>query len=188
MVACVVLVGGVLGGGYVLVSGGPSGSGGAAPPAFSGGFGPYEPAENPAPTPDVAFLDANGDPIKLDDYRGRVILLNFWATWCAPCVKELPALAALEEDIGGEDFAVLLVSVDRGGAAQTKPFLADLGVTGLDSALDTESALARAMGAQGLPTTFVIDREGLVRGRLQGDAEWNSGPAQDLIRYYINEG
>jgi thiol-disulfide isomerase/thioredoxin len=185
VVLCVVVLGG---GAFFVFSGGPSAIAGAAPPAFSGGFGPYEPAENPEPTPDVAFLDANGDPIKLDAYRGKVILLNFWATWCAPCVKELPALAALDKDIGGEDFAVLLVSVDRGGAAQTEPFLADLGVTDLDSALDTKSALAREMGALGLPTTFVIDRTGLVRGRLQGDAEWNSEPAQDLIRYYINEG
>lgn len=174
-------------GGALLLFGPSSGASTSAPPAFRGGFAAYEPLETPAPAPEVEFLDANGEPIKLDALQGRVVLLNFWATWCAPCVKELPALEDLHKALAGEDFTVLLVSVDRKGAEVTAPFLADLGITALDTAIDARSELARAFGAAGLPTTYVIDRDGRVRGRLQGDADWASGAAKRLIQHYIDE-
>lgn len=158
------------------------------PPPFRGAFESYEPVEDPAPAPDVAFLDANGDTIKLDTLRGQVVLLNFWATWCAPCVKELPALDSLQADLGGADFTVLLVSVDRKGAAVADPFLEGLEIGHLKTAIDAKSNLVRAFGAAGLPTTFLLDREGRVRGRLQGDAAWDSEAAKDLIRHYLQEG
>ena len=158
------------------------------PPEFSGSFGAYETLDPVNPVPDVAFLDADGAPIKLDAFEGQVVLLNFWATWCAPCVKELPALDALQADLGGDDFTVLIVSVDRKGEEVAAPFLEDLGITHLQSAFDAESELARALSATGLPTTYVIDRDGMVRGRLPGDAEWHSDPAKALMSYYIEQG
>jgi thiol-disulfide isomerase/thioredoxin len=188
MVAVAAILGGVVAGGVLILGGRGSAAIGDAPPSFKGAFGSYEPADDPAPAPDVAFLDANGDTIKLDALHGQIVLVNFWATWCAPCIKELPALDALQADLGGDDFRVLLVSVDRKGAEVADPFLADLGLGHLKTAIDAKSELVRAFGAAGLPTTYLLDREGRVRGRLQGDAEWNSDGAKDLIRHYLQEG
>jgi len=183
----------VVAGGSLLAAGrfpfwSPTWATDAAPPAFAGSYQPYEELKPAKPAPDVAFLDADGAAIKLDAYRGRVLLLNFWATWCAPCVKELPALQALQADLGGPEFDVLIVSVDRKGHDVATPFLEDLGIDTLRTAVDAKSDLARALGAGGLPTTFIIDRQGRVRGRLLGDAEWNSDKAKALIRYYIAQG
>ena len=160
----------------------------SGPPAFSGGYGGWEAFAEPQPAPKTDFLAPDGTSINLDAYDGRTILVNFWATWCAPCVKELPALDALQQDLGGPDFEVVVISIDRKGLPVAQPFLADLGVTNLKTAADPMGTLARDLKATGLPTTVLIDEDGLVRGRLLGDAEWNSGEAKALIRYYLAEG
>jgi thiol-disulfide isomerase/thioredoxin len=188
LVAVAAILGVVVAGGVLLLGGRDLAATANGPPAFKGAFGSYEPAEDPAPAPDVAFLDANGDTIKLDALRGQIVLLNFWATWCAPCVKELPVLDRLQADLGSEEFRVLLVSVDRKGATVADPFLEDLKLGHLKTAIDSNSDLVRAFGAAGLPTTFLLDREGRVRGRLEGDADWESDAAKDLIRHYLQEG
>lgn len=161
-----------------------SASGG--PPALTGGYGAYEPLSEPKPAPSTAFLDPDGRPIKLDAYRGRMLLLNLWATWCAPCVKELPALDRLQAGLGDDRFQVLLVSVDRKGLAVAAPFLEKLGVRNLRTAADPTSELARALGVSGLPTTLLIDAEGRILGRMLGDAEWDSAAAKALILHYLN--
>lgn len=155
------------------------------PPAFSGGYGSWEPFTKPSKAPTTDFLDPEGQSINLDAYAGRTVLVNFWATWCAPCIKELPALDALQAEMGGEAFQVLIISVDRKGLEVAQPFLDDLKITSLKTAADPKGALAREMGASGLPTTVLIDADGLVRGRILGDAEWNSDGAKALMRYYL---
>ncbi len=157
----------------------------SGPPTFSGGYGGWEPFAEPQPAPKTDFLAADGTSINLDAYDGRTVLVNFWATWCAPCVKELPALDALQGALGGPGFEVVVISIDRKGLEVAQPFLKDLGVGRLQSAADPKGALARELGATGLPTTVLIDADGMVRGRLLGDAEWNSDEAHALIRYYL---
>lgn len=157
------------------------------PPPLRGGYGAYEPLREPTPAPSIAFLDPDGRPIKLDAYRGRLVLLNVWATWCAPCVKELPSLNRLQAALGGDSFQVLLVSVDRKGLEVAAPFLEKLGIKGLRTAADPKSELARALGVAGLPTTLLIDAKGRIIGKMLGDAEWDSQAAKALILHYLDK-
>lgn len=181
------LVGGVVGvvaaavvAGSVLTVASASG-----PPEFSGGYGSWEAFTDPQPAPTTDFLDPDGGRINLDAYEGQTVLVNFWATWCAPCIKELPALDALQGDLGSDDFRVLIISIDRKGLEVAQPFLDDLDITHLKTAADPKGALARKMGASGLPTTVMISPEGKMLGRILGDAEWNSDGAKALVRYYL---
>ena len=156
------------------------------PPALTGGYGAFEPLAEPSPAPSTAFLDPDGRPIKLDAYRGSLVLLNLWATWCAPCVKELPSLDRLQAELGGDRFRVVLVSVDRKGLEVAAPFLERVGVRTLRTAADPKSELARAFGTSGLPTSILIGPDGRVLGRMLGDAEWDSPEAKALIRHYLD--
>lgn len=143
--------------------------------------------EAPAPAPKADFRALSGDPATLDDYRGRLVLLNFWATWCAPCIREMPSLDRLQAELGPEGLQVVAVSVDRAGAEIVGPFLAELGVTRLDILLDPKFRSARAFSISGLPATFIIDPEGRLVGGLEGPAEWDSPDALALLRYYLPE-
>ena len=159
----------------------------AAPP-LTGWMEQFTLNDPPKPAPDTAFLDAAGKEITLADFKGRVVLLNFWATWCAPCIRELPSLDRLQAAMGGDDFTVLAVNENRAGAKVAKPFMEKLGLKHLTLNVDRKMALARALGLRGMPTTYLIDRDGKVLGSLAGVAEWDEKDAKALIRYYIQRG
>ncbi|HEY9568502.1 MAG TPA: TlpA disulfide reductase family protein, partial [Thalassobaculum sp.] len=129
----------------------------------------------------------DGRPIKLDAYRGSLVLLNVWATWCAPCIRELPSLDRLQAELGGERFRVVLLSVDRKGLETAAPFLEKLGIANLRTAADPKSELARALGATGLPTSVLLDADGRIVGRMLGDAEWDSPAAKALLLHYLEK-
>ncbi len=114
-----------------------------------------------------------------------MVLLNFWATWCAPCRKELPALDKLQKQLGSPKFEVLALAVDRAGPEKAKRFLDDTKVTSLPLYIDTTARAANAMRAVGMPTTILIDAEGREIGRLVGPAEWDSEDAVRLIRAHV---
>ena len=126
-------------------------------------------------------MAANGETALLADHKGKVLIVNFWATWCAPCVKELPSLDRLAGQLDPKHFQVLILSNDRGGETKAKPFLDDLGIANLAADLDPKSKLARALGLRGLPTTFVFDREGRAIAKLQGLAEWDAPEVVDWL-------
>jgi thiol-disulfide isomerase/thioredoxin len=132
--------------------------------------------------PSLRFVDAEGRAATLDDFRGRVVLLNLWATWCVPCRREMPALDRLQSALGGRDFVVLPLAVDRGGIAPVKHFFEELGVKALGVFIDqSQQAIAR-LGSPGLPTTLLIDREGHEIGRQLGAAAWDSPQTVRLLR------
>jgi thiol-disulfide isomerase/thioredoxin len=132
------------------------------------------PVVPPLLLPPLTFQTLDGGRVSLAEYRGRATVLNLWATWCGPCVKEMPALDRLAAQQGPGGIAVLAVSADRGGAAAVRPFLAAHAVPHLTVLLDPGSDGVRALGAAGFPTTLIIDAEGRLRGRLEGPAEWGS--------------
>ncbi len=136
------------------------------------------------PVPPTPFVDQAGAAVSLSDFRGGVVLVNFWATWCAPCIREMPALDRLQAALGGDRFTVLLVSIDRDGA-KVAPFLERLGLTQLRTHLDPKRKLSRALAVVGLPTSILIDRTGLEVGRVQGPAEWDTPEAHELIRHFM---
>ncbi len=126
--------------------------------------------------------DVDGAPMTLAEYRGKAILVNFWATWCAPCKKELPALDRLQAARGGDDFAVVAVAADPKGREAATRLFDDLGVRNLDVLMDQRMALTSAVGGQPvLPLTILYDADGNEVGRLVGDAEWDSEEALALI-------
>lgn len=161
-------------------------AGGPRPPAFKGNIGPFVAHAAPKPAPAIGITDAAGKPTTLADFAGRVVLLNYWATWCAPCVEEMPALERLADRLGG-NAAVLAVSVDRQGNALVEPFVRKLGLARLPIYLDPKGESMRALGVRGLPTTILFDREGREVGRLEGAAAWDSPEALALIRHYAGD-
>ncbi len=137
------------------------------------------------PVPEVAFVDEAGAAASLSDFRGGAVLVNFWATWCAPCIREMPTLDRLQAALGGARFTVLVVSIDRDGAKVAAPFLKRLGVTRLRTHLDPKRKLAQAFAIVGLPTSILIDGAGREVGRVQGPAEWDAPEARELIRHFM---
>jgi len=136
---------------------------------------------------DVAFQDADGKEVRLANWKGRVVLLNLWATWCAPCRKEMPELNALEEKLGGRDFEVVALSVDRKGTEASAKFLAEVGANALKLYIDPTTSALNALKAPGLPASILIDRQGREIGRLVGPADWASPDAVKLVETAIGE-
>jgi len=124
----------------------------------------------------------------LADYRGKYVLLNFWATWCAPCRKEMPMLSELQQEFGGDRFEVVTLATGRNSPARIKAFFEEIGVANLPRFQDRRQALARDMSVLGLPITVLIDPEGHEIARLQGDAEWNSESAKAIISALLADG
>ena len=139
----------------------------------------------PKPVPEIQFQDNEGKDLTLVDFRGKLILLNIWATWCLPCRQEMPTLDRLQAELGGPDFQVLALSMDRGGFEAITKFYAEVGVKHLAMYLDSSTEAASTLGAVGLPTTLLIDRDGREIGRLVGPAEWDSSDMITFIRSYL---
>ncbi len=135
----------------------------------------------PRPIPALRFFDGQGQPTTLDGFRGRVVLLNLWATWCTPCREEMPTLDRLQALMGGPDFEVLALSVDRAGLVVVRPFFERIGIRHLLPYLDTDGVAMPTLGAAGVPLTLLIDRNGLEIGRRIGAAEWDSPEMVELI-------
>lgn len=131
--------------------------------------------------PVEAFQDGEGKPVTFKDFRGKVLLINFWATWCAPCKVEMPALDRLAAEFGGKDFAVVTISIDRGGAPVAGAFLEEIAANNLPLYLDPTSTVARALRVQGLPVTILADEDGREIARYLGPAEWDGPEAKALV-------
>ena len=142
-------------------------------------------AQTPFRVPDLAFKDAEGHERTLKDWRGRTVLLNLWATWCVPCRKEMPALDALQSDLGGPKFEVVAINIDTRDPAKPVAFLKDIGVTHLayysDPSTKVFQDLKLAGKAFGMPTTLIVDRSGCEIGEMAGPAEWASADGVKLV-------
>jgi thiol-disulfide isomerase/thioredoxin len=147
-------------------------------PAAAFNFAPTE----PKPAPDLTFLDAEGNEVRLADFQGEVVVLNLWATWCAPCRREMPSLDRLQAKYGGAGLKVIALSLDRGDVAKVREFFEELEITSLAVYHDPTARVGRELGAPGLPTTVVMDRAGREVGRLLGPAEWDSEEALAVIK------
>lgn len=135
--------------------------------------------------PSLAFKDGEGRERTLADFRGRMIVLNVWATWCAPCRKEMPTLDRLEGALGGPQFEVVALSINRAGLGAVRKFFDEIGVKRLDLFIDERGRTLSELGAYGLPTTLLVDPKGLELGRLVGPAEWDSNEMIAFLRSQI---
>lgn len=141
--------------------------------------------DNPKPLPPLQFTDEEGRSRNLSDFHGRTILLNIWATWCIPCRKEMPALDRLQTTLGGPDFEVVPLSIDRGGIDVVRKFYSEIGIQKLGIFLDASSAVSGKLGIAGLPTTLLVDRQARELGRLIGPAEWGTPENIEFMKCVI---
>ena len=143
------------------------------------------PVEPPQTPPAGVFVDADGGEHTLASFLGHGMVINFWATWCQPCIAEMPSLAKLSQALAPHDIAVLPLSSDRGGAKVVTAWFEQHDVTGLPILLDPRGALSHAWGGQGIPTTHIIDRDGKERARMEGAADWSSAATVALIQRLV---
>ena len=141
---------------------------------------------NPLETPKISFQSGSGRKLVLDDFLGRIVLLNLWATWCAPCRAEMPTLDNLQAILGGSDFEVLALSLDQGGAQDVERFYRDLGLRHLAIYVDPTTRAQRELRVFGLPTTLLIGADGRELGRLIGPTDWDSREMVGFLRSFID--
>ena len=157
----------------------------ALAPLARGDVAAFSVADEPVPLPVFEIAGKDGSKASTADFAGRTVLLNLWATWCAPCREEMPALDKLQADLGGETFQVLPVSIDRGGPEKPLAFYEEIGVSHLpfyqDETMGIFNELKKKSLAFGLPVTLLIDKDGCVLGNLNGPADWAGGDAKQLV-------
>ena len=134
----------------------------------------------PAAALDFTLPDLEGRPVRLREFRGKLVLLNFWATWCAPCLHEMPSMERLYQTFKQTDFVLLAVSVDRQGAQAAKPYVENLRLT-FPVLVDHTNDIGRQYGARGLPSTYLIDPDGQLLGAVVGARDWHRAEAKALI-------
>ena len=162
----------------------PRGVSSSGPP-LAGWMQNFTPSGVAGPAPRFSFLDRDGRALGLADFSGRLVVVNFWATWCAPCIREMPSLVRLGQKLSASDLAVIALSEDAKGWTVIDPFIKQYGLGQLAIYHDGKGVAARALKVEGLPTTILFDRSGRELGRLAGVAEWDSANAVALIKYYI---
>jgi thiol-disulfide isomerase/thioredoxin len=154
----------------------------SAPPK-PGDFSPFDP---PLPTPNEDFEDSLGGKVHLADFKGQVVVLNFWASWCAPCVAEMPTLDALQADLGPEGLTVIAISLDRDGVKKAAPFFRRTGVKNLKLYTDRMADLFQELKGSALPTTYLLDRQGQVVEIYVGATDWNADAVKDVLKKYLD--
>ncbi|SNS15902.1 TlpA family protein disulfide reductase [Tropicimonas sediminicola] len=137
--------------------------------------------DEPQPVPATTFIDVSEAPISLEEMRGEWLVVNFWATWCAPCRKEMPTLANLQTHFEGAPVEVVTIATGRNAPEGIRRFFEEIGVDNLPQHRDPKQALAREMGVLGLPITVIIDPDGREVARLRGDADWDSDSAVAIL-------
>ena len=153
-------------------------------PLLTGGMKNFTPADPVGPPMKLEVLAQNGKILSLNKFRGKLLLINFWATWCTPCILEMPSLVTLQRKRGGSDFTVLAVSQDFQEWKAINPFLERYKLDGLPIYVDRKSAAGSKLKVIGLPTSVLLSPTGKVLGHLKGVAEWDSPEALALIDFY----
>lgn len=156
------------------------------PPRSAEGDIPFLREFAATPVPPLTFQDDAGRPRSLADFRGKLVLLNLWATWCAPCREEMPALDRLQAQLGDHDFEVLALSIDQNGTDQVRKFFAEVGINSLQIYIDPKARAGFTLGVAGIPTSLLIDGAGRVFGRHTGIAKWDSPEIVASLRGRLN--
>jgi thiol-disulfide isomerase/thioredoxin len=152
------------------------------PDLLTGSVAKFALAKDPKPLPELAFTDGDDKPLTLAAYKGKTMLLNFWATWCAPCVKEMPSLDKLQAEMGKDRFVVLPLSLDTSSRPKVAPFYADRKLVNLGIYFDKGKKVMSALDVSVLPTSILIDGQGRELGRLEGEADWDKPEAIALMK------
>jgi thiol-disulfide isomerase/thioredoxin len=133
------------------------------------------------PISSISYYNGDGQETNLSQYQGKTLVLNLWATWCAPCRKEMPSLSELQKQLGDDTFTVVTIATMRNSPKSIQEFFDKIDVENLSQYNDPKGALSRSMGVLGLPTTLIVSKSGHEIGRLLGDADWASPEAIELM-------
>lgn len=147
----------------------------------------YEAYDQSSPAPKITFQDENGRSRTLAEFKGKVVLLNIWATWCAPCRTEMASLNKVQASFPEDKFEVVAIASERKGTDKVLNFFKENNLDQLTPYFDLTAQIPRLMNIQGIPQTYIIDADGRVRGNLRGAAEWDSSAAKELIQFYLDE-
>lgn len=158
----------------------------SAPQALQ--LGAWQPVATRGAPIEIAYQDGAGAARTLAGLRGKVVLVNLWATWCAPCIKELPSLAKLQQALGGDQFQVVTIALDERDPTKIEPFLASHGAANLPALIDRGRTVDTVAEVSALPTSLLVDRDGKVKAMLTGDACWNQGNALAAVQAFIADG
>ncbi len=176
------------------VAAGAVGADSNAPPVFRNIRAQYVEFSAGRVPPSTPFFTEQRQAVYLKNFRGKVVLLNFWATWCLPCRIEMPSLDRLQVEMGGKDFTIVAISIDREGLSKVRPYYAKLGLKNLKIYLDPDqrTGYLKSSGKTGgafplysFPISYIIDQKGRVAGYFPGPAKWDSPGTKRLINYYI---
>jgi thiol-disulfide isomerase/thioredoxin len=148
-------------------------------------LGQFTALPSPLPAPALAFTTRDGAPKQLGDFTGKLVLVNLWATWCVPCVEEMPALDRLQAQLG-DKLTILAISEDRPGESVVAPFVAQHGIQNLAIYLDPKAAATNAFGAEGLPASYLISPDGMILGKEAGVARWDDAAMLATLQPYID--
>jgi len=135
--------------------------------------------------PDFSLTDINGKQVNLKDFRGKSVLINFWATWCGPCREELPSLQALHEKLSGEDFVVLAINIDRRNPDRVKKYMKEYSLT-FSVPIDPSQQVRKKYYIMGLPVSYLVDPDGKLRGFISGARKWDSPASIEVMRSLNN--
>lgn len=160
----------------------------SAHPLATGAMTTFVFKPQPEALPDVPFVNGDGAQMTLASFKGKVVLLNLWATWCAPCREEMPGLDKLQGELGSDKFQVVALAIDKSGIAGARKFLADIKAEKLGVYADPTGKEGTTLKVIGMPTTILIDAEGREIGRLIGPAHWDSPEAKALIEAQLKQG
>jgi peroxiredoxin len=137
------------------------------------------PAQEGAAAPDFTLQDLSGKQVQLSSLKGKVVLVNFWATWCPPCREEIPSMVKLNQVMQGKNFQMLAISVDEGGKQAVQEFFRQNGLS-LPALFDTDGSVSRRYGTTGVPETFIVDGKGMIRKKVIGGVDWS---APEVLQY-----
>ncbi len=140
------------------------------------------------PIEPVAFNDVDGKAIDFSQFKGKIIMVNMWATWCPPCVRELPAIERLATKFKAEDFVLLPISIDAEGKQQVQPFLNSLGMPNFNSYYDQSQSLGDVFPLDTIPATFILDQQGQLIAFVRSYVDWDDAKAVSLIQDFIDKG
>ena len=157
----------------------------ALPARAAGEMDRFKKATTPKPLPDLAFQDADDKPMNFADLRGKALLINFWATWCVPCVKEMPSLDRLQAKFPKDKFLVLPLSIDGPSRPKVAPFYKDQKLSHLGVYFDKGRKAMQGLNVSLLPTSILVDPMGRELGRLEGDADWDMPEGVALMKAAI---
>ena len=145
-------------------------------------------AAEKSPAPDVSVTSlANGSSLKLSDLKGKVVLLNFWASWCPPCREEIPSMMKLNSLMVGKPFQMVAISIDEGGKPAVESYFKESGFS-LPTYLDESGASAKSYGVTGVPESFIIDKQGVLVKKIIGGFAWDSPEAVSFLEGLMNQG